>query len=82
MTGKDLAADQPVEDARSELLAQPCRCVSCPDCRGSGRTWFQTGGYPEEDVETCDYCSGSGITEQCDRCADLIEIEHDHDPRP
>jgi DnaJ-class molecular chaperone len=60
---------------RDALAAQPCQCVTCADCRGSGHVWYQTGRYPEEEMEGCDACSGSGITEQCDRCADLMELE-------
>lgn len=61
---------------RDKLLAQPCRCVSCPDCAGrgfvTGRGWDEFG---EGVDDHCDYCSGSGISESCDRCNELDELE-------
>jgi hypothetical protein len=28
----------------------------------------RTGGYPEEDLETCTECGGSGVSEECEEC--------------
>ena len=47
-----------------------CRCVSCPSCRGTGQQEYDTGSYPEWDLETCDECEGTGTIEQCAACAD------------
>lgn len=54
------------------LYAQPCRCVSCATCHGTGEV--MTFSYEVDEFERCpDYCSG-GITEVCDRCAEIEEI--------
>lgn len=70
------------ETERATILARRCQCVSCANCRGTGSAWYATGGYPEEDVETCAECSGSGITESCERCDDLEELERAFDGIP
>jgi len=33
----------------------------------------ETIGYPEEDLETCLTCHGSGIVELCDACQEEME---------
>ena len=80
MTG----GDRPLGEER-------CTCVRCGECNGSGNVWFTFGralyGGHEylgsrrcddlDEMETCDECNGSGITEECDRCALLREIEED-----
>lgn len=55
--------------------ADPCSCIRCAACGGSGqvRVGDPIMGY---DLESCDECSGSGITETCDRCRFLMEAEH------
>lgn len=61
-----------------ELRAQPCYCVSCAECRGSRVVSVRTGGYPEEELETCSTCRGSGCTEEaCDRCRLLEDFDED-----
>lgn len=64
------------EEYRKQLLAEPCECVSCADCGGSGRMDRETGSFPEWEPEPCDMCSG-GVVEVCDRCCQLEELEHD-----
>jgi DnaJ-class molecular chaperone len=52
-----------------------CICILCPDCNGSGNVWEATNGYPEEELEACPTCGGSGITDFCDECEDMKERE-------
>jgi hypothetical protein len=56
-----------------------CTCVSCGECGGSGTVWFAFGGREYlgnsrcddlDEMETCEECRGSGITEMCDYCQD------------
>jgi hypothetical protein len=58
----------------SEAALGGCRCVICGDCMGSGHVEVSTSGYPETDLESCSMCDGSGIVDQCARCADLEEM--------
>lgn len=64
----------------AELMARPCGCVRCGGCGGSGRMTVPALGYPEDDLESCDECRGIGLSEVCDRCNDLEELEHDEQP--
>lgn len=61
------------------LKASPCTCERCCMCNGSGRMRVPTGGYPEWDLESCDECRGTGITDDCARCMDLHEFTHEED---
>lgn len=61
--------------ARDRVSAEPCRCVRCGDCGGSGRVSVRTDSYPEWDLESCEECGGSGIVETCDRCELLEEMD-------
>jgi DnaJ-class molecular chaperone len=54
-------------------MADECTCVSCGDCNGLGQIMVPTGAYPEEDLETCPTCDGTGIVEQCGYCDELDE---------
>ncbi len=74
-------ADKP--EWEKQLEAQPCECVRCPDCKGTGNVWFSFGGKRYlgahrsddlDEMETCENCS-NGILETCDRCAQLEEYE-------
>ena len=58
-----------------ELKREPCRCVICGDCNGSGQVRVRTGGFPEWELETCGTCYGYGTVETCDRCQLLEEGE-------
>ncbi len=65
-----------------ELEEQPCTCIRCPHCNGSGNVWWLLGKYyganhPCDDLaelEWCEVCS-NGILETCDRCAQLEHYE-------
>jgi DnaJ-class molecular chaperone len=56
-------------------MTSKCRCVSCPDCNGIGSVMQRTGSYPEEDLQTCSSCRGSGVSERCSSCEDTWERE-------
>ncbi len=61
---------------RESILKTPCSCVRCAGCMGQGLRWFPyPEQWPEDDLETCSECHGSGIAEQCTRCNDLDELE-------
>lgn len=67
---------QTYDEARAAIQARPCRCVSCGTCRGSGRMWRNVAGaWPDEESMTCIDCDGDGLTEVCDRCAELSELD-------
>jgi hypothetical protein len=60
-----------------QLEAEPCKCIRCPNCNGSG-DYDAWGHYVDDmdDPEPCDMCRG-GITEECDRCTALNDYEMD-----
>lgn len=71
-------------EAMKKVEDEPCKCVHCSFCDGSGNLWVDLGGEFHKhrlddlgDLETCDECSGSGIIETCDRCQLLEEMSHD-----
>lgn len=51
-------------------VTRPCECVSCGDCKGTGRINVPTRGYPEYELESCINCRGYGYSEQCAYCYD------------
>jgi DnaJ-class molecular chaperone len=66
--------------ARKEHLEKElCTCTRCGECRGSGQVEYAIDSYPEWDLDSCNGCSGTGITEVCDRCHELEEFAHDDD---
>jgi hypothetical protein len=75
-----------VSSAIDKVRSEPCRCVRCGDCGGTGSIWVDhrgryLGSHRSDDLdemEPCDQCSG-GIVEVCDRCQLLDEMEHDED---
>lgn len=69
---------------RAQLEAQPCACVMCQECHGTGEVYFsfEDGRYLKrshwddlDDVEVCEECGGSGVVETCDRCSELHELD-------
>lgn len=72
-----------------KLEKEPCRCVRCAECGGSGNVWISMDGKyvgkhrsdDLDDMEPCDECGGSGITETCERCQLLRDADHDADDR-
>lgn len=57
------------------LCKLPCACVSCGTCFGRGNTSFFHLGV--EEMEPCEDCDGHGITDECDRCREITELEID-----
>ncbi len=63
-----------------------CTCEICAECEGTGNVWFAfpgpdrggkyLGNHRSDDLdelETCEWCHGSGIAEMCDECRDAEE---------
>lgn len=73
-------------EGMKRVSAEPCRCVSCPDCGGKGSYAVDMRGRyvgpyltdDLDDLETCESCGGCGITETCDRCQLLEEMDHEN----
>jgi DnaJ-class molecular chaperone len=57
------------------VAALKCECVICPDCKGTGDIKRSLDGFRE--TERCDNCQG-GITETCERCRLLEEMDQDN----
>ena len=64
-----------------ELEKQPCLCVSCDDCRGSGVLRVGFDGLPAVDdlseLINCPSCS-NGLAEVCDRCQELDDYDEEN----
>ena len=59
---------------RKTVAAEPCRCVRCVMCSGTGRIRVDHwSGYDTEPCEDCD----NGITEVCGRCEYLAELDRE-----
>lgn len=67
----------------TKLEDQPCKCVSCPECNGTGTVYFEMAGRKYlgsslcddlDEIESCDMCR-SGYVEECARCAQLRDYE-------
>lgn len=69
----------------AKIDAEPCACVRCGDCGGSGSYYVDHRGHflgqhrsdDMDDLEYCDGCGGSGIVEVCSRCELLRDLEYD-----
>ena len=68
------------------VAKEPCTCVSCGECGGTGNVWRNydhlgrdAGGgiYELSDLESCDACHGGIIIDVCDRCCLLEEMYED-----
>jgi len=67
------------------IESEPCTCVRCGECGGSGTIWLDFNGRylgnrrcdDLDEMETCEECGGSGIVEVCARCQLLIEMDMD-----
>ena len=66
--------------------ATECQCVPCGECAGGGNVWFSFGHREYlgsrrcddlDEMETCDECRGTGISEMCDRCVYIMEMEEE-----
>lgn len=73
--------------ATKQVQAEPCHCVRCGECGGSGNIWLDFKGQylgnhrcdDLDEMEMCEGCGGSGIIETCDRCQLLEDMDHDDD---
>ena len=74
-----------------ELEAKPCECASCSFCKGLGHIWAEYDGRgrylgkgwpddPMSEMETCEECHGSGVSEECERCVELRNYDEDSAP--
>lgn len=62
---------------RNELVKQPCLCVTCATCRGTGDVWVPNPMNEQfDDPEPCWDCR-DGIVEACDRCQLLRDEDED-----
>ena len=59
---------------RESVVAEPCKCVRCSFCRGSGRDPYAEIGMGEQ---SCEECGGSGISEVCGRCELLADWDRE-----
>lgn len=62
--------------SREELNKEPCACIRCSACGGSGRICIHDQ-FAFEEHDPCEECEGSGIFDTCDRCQ--LMDEHDHE---
>jgi DnaJ-class molecular chaperone len=75
--------DAPKPEWIQKLEAEPCECVSCAECHGSGTIFVDLRGHyvgagmrdDMDEPESCDGCRGSGIIEECDRCMTLDDYD-------
>lgn len=64
-----------------------CKCVTCGECGGSGTVWISFSGKylgnhrcdDLDEMERCEECEGSGLTELCDECRDELERQRQED---
>ncbi len=75
-----------MSDWRKQLEAEKCTCEYCPTCNGTGNVWYDFAGRylgnsrcdDLDSMESCDECRG-GITDVCERCQMLEDLDHDED---
>jgi hypothetical protein len=68
-------------EERKKVSDEPCGCIRCSWCAGSGSYWLDMHGKylgqsrrdDLDELEICEECGGSGIVESCDRCQLLQE---------
>jgi hypothetical protein len=56
--------------AIEKVRAEPCRCISCGTCGGTG----YIPSWDGLDSDPCEDCN-QGISETCDRCTLLVDLE-------
>ena len=60
-------------ETRDKVAAEPCRCVRCVMCSGTGK--IRVDNWSGYDTEPCDDCD-NGISEACDRCRYLSDLDY------
>jgi hypothetical protein len=68
-------------DAMKKVADEPCQCVRCDDCKGTGNIRYSSNQFDEDDTEPCDMCRG-GISEVCSRCELLEDMDHQEQGQP
>lgn len=58
----------------SKLENKPCECIRCLTCDGTGyiNDLFDHSGFSDE---ICMDCDSDGLSEICDRCHEIEELE-------
>ena len=84
--GEEKIMSEALKAEIKRLYTLPCKCVCCGYCRGTGNIAvnydaagrvLDLGMYDDSyDLEPCDQCHG-GISEVCDRCRDIEELEQE-----
>lgn len=75
---------QKTREAIAKVEKEPCACVKCHACDGSGHYYVDMGGRyvgahrfdDLHDMEQCELCDG-GLVEFCDRCRSLEDLQDD-----
>ena len=71
-------------EARRKISEEPCRCIVCDACGGTGSVWrafdgTYLGNHRSDDMdelERCEECD-HGIVEICARCEALCEFDNE-----
>ncbi len=77
-----------MSDLRKQLESEPCTCVKCTACNGTGTYWMTAGGRylgsarcdDLDELELCEFCD-HGYTETCGRCQMLADLDHEEEER-
>jgi len=64
-----------IKEQRKKVEQEPCSCVRCDMCNGTGRI-ADRQSWSGLDYEPCEDCS-NGIVETCDRCQLLEDMDSD-----
>ena len=82
--GAETGTREAIRREIDELNKKPCQCVFCGSCGGSGNIAVNYDGLgriesfgahdDSFDLEPCEECH-SGITETCQRCQEIEELE-------
>lgn len=76
-----------IDEEIKRLESEPCTCVICPDCNGTGSAWWSFGHKKYlgkhrwddlDELEPCENCH-NGVIESCDRCYMLADLENQRD---
>lgn len=61
---------------RESVSKEPCHCVSCDMCGGTGR---EESRWDFGCSDPCEECGGGGITDLCERCQLLTDMDYDEE---
>lgn len=65
-----------------KLEAEPCTCIACSACHGTGTVYFDLSGRylgnsrmdDLAEADSCEFCR-SGVSEECERCIQLNDFD-------